>query len=375
MSIFAVRPVSFQTRLSVLPVAAAILVMITALPSPAARNSYSREPQSLHPLFETPQHQEDLAFAKLTQSKSQITNLRSFSKPLCTQAVFEVLTLPVAWPNSLKNRLSMGLFARPGKYPTMVRFANFSEQEGSDETPDWRRLDMALLLPERSPLPNSRLDFTFLTTRWSHLNDSTTWAVVADLEETGVIKTSLAWGLGKVLPARRALSQLVNDKDHAPLGSLDFTSQRRSYFGLFVSRWGQFEAARYSLEPCPNNPAKPLTNHPDRLRQELRRHLLEDSVTSCFDFKVQLLETQNLLDERGRLHRPQEWAENAGLEWSEARAPKRTLGRLQLKSQSVLSQEDCRLFQFLPMTNTTPDHQGLGSLARSLRQLEQAVTR
>ena len=61
-------------------------------------------------------------------------------KGICVRAEFEVLDLTGTRRQALAARLAKGIFAKPGKYPAIVRFGNADPKINSDFKPDVRSL-------------------------------------------------------------------------------------------------------------------------------------------------------------------------------------------------------------------------------------------
>jgi hypothetical protein len=66
------------------------------------------------------------------------------AKGVCTRAQFEVFDLTVKREPALATRLAKGIFAKPGVYPAVVRFANADASVNSDFKPDVRSLSFSV---------------------------------------------------------------------------------------------------------------------------------------------------------------------------------------------------------------------------------------
>ena len=91
---------------------------------------------------------------------------------------------------------------------------------------------------------------------------------------------------------------------------------------------------KYSAIP-EHNPARPLQPGPNRLQDELMRHVNEDEQMSEFAFALQFLEPARMTH-RGHTQEPAFWVENADIEWNERESPFHVVGRLRLLPKSVL---------------------------------------
>jgi hypothetical protein len=66
---------------------------------------------------------------------------------VCVRAQFEVFDVTANRAAELATRLAKGIFARPGVYPAVVRFANADSNINSDFKPDVRSLSFSVDLP------------------------------------------------------------------------------------------------------------------------------------------------------------------------------------------------------------------------------------
>jgi catalase len=62
------------------------------------------------------------------------------AKGVCARAQFEVFDVTAERDHVLAARLAKGIFAKPGVYPAVVRFANADPNVNSDFKPDVRSL-------------------------------------------------------------------------------------------------------------------------------------------------------------------------------------------------------------------------------------------
>jgi catalase len=75
------------------------------------------------------------------------------AKGVCAHARFEVYDATVGRDPELAMRLAKGIFARPGIYPAIVRFANADANINSDFKPDVRSLSFSVDLTRNQALP------------------------------------------------------------------------------------------------------------------------------------------------------------------------------------------------------------------------------
>src|SRR5476649_738315 len=63
---------------------------------------------------------------------------------VCVRAQFEIFDVTAKQPPELAARLARGIFAKPGVYPAVVRFANSDPHVRSDLKPDVRSLSFSV---------------------------------------------------------------------------------------------------------------------------------------------------------------------------------------------------------------------------------------
>ena len=66
------------------------------------------------------------------------------AKGVCVGAQFEVFEVTAGRDAALAARLAKGMFAKPGAYPAVVRFANSDPKVNSDFKPDVRSLSFSV---------------------------------------------------------------------------------------------------------------------------------------------------------------------------------------------------------------------------------------
>ena len=148
--------------------------------------------------------------------------------------------------------------------------------------------------------------------------------------------------------------------------------QQLRYWSNVPFRHGVTDVVKYSASPCAGNPARPLrANNPNALRDELIRHLNEDSRMSSFDVGLQFLDTEKM-SYRGKRRDTDFWIENASVEWKETQAPFHTVGRLTLLPKSQLSAEASAAMYIDVTENSTPDSLPVGGVNRARWHAEMA---
>jgi catalase len=100
------------------------------------------------------------AQARFARKQKRPLGRGTHTKGVCVRATLEIFDVAkTAGDPALAARLARGLFAKPGKYPATVRFANAASAVYADSKRDVRALSFAVELPAGvvSPQP-ARLD-------------------------------------------------------------------------------------------------------------------------------------------------------------------------------------------------------------------------
>src|SRR6266571_2031051 len=99
------------------------------------------------------------------------------AKGICAKAQFEVFDVKVGRDLVLAARLAKGIFAKPGVYPAVVRFANSDSKVNSDFKADVRSLSFSVdLTRDGAAVPDGnvgRRDFSLQNATTLPINDST----------------------------------------------------------------------------------------------------------------------------------------------------------------------------------------------------------
>jgi hypothetical protein len=141
--------------------------------------------------------------------------------------------------------------------------------------------------------------------------------------------------------------------------------QQLRFWSTVPFRHGPIDVVKHSATPSPDNPAQPLQrSNPNGLRDELIRHLEEDSKMSGFDFGLQFLDADRMTY-WGTRRDANFWIENASVKWKETQAPFHTVARLTLMSKSQLSPQASEATYFDVTGNSTPDSVPVGSINRA----------
>jgi hypothetical protein len=217
------------------------------------------------------------------------------AKGVCARAQFEVFNVAAGRDPGLAPRLARGMFAEPGVYPAIVRFANADPKKNSDFKADVRSLSFSVDLNRGgTAVPNAkpgRQDFSLQNTATLPINDSTAFLALFKVLTASNPAAGL-WSLpfkDKLRVLRTlVLAQLQVHQTIKPYQQLRYGSN-------VPFRHGPIDVVKYSATPCPDNPAGPLQkSNPNGLQDELIRHLNEDNKMSGFDFGVQFLDADRM---------------------------------------------------------------------------------
>jgi hypothetical protein len=285
------------------------------------------------------------------------------AKGICARARFEVFDATAGREPALGTRLAKGIFAKPGVYPAVVRFANADPNINSDFKPDVRSLSFSVVLAEHGANASNggRQDFSMQNATTLPINDSAAFVAIMKLL-TASNQAAILWAL----PFRdklRVLRTLTLAELQARQKIRPY--QQLRYWSTVPFRHGATDIVKFSAKPSPDNPASPLKwNNPSGLQDELDRHLREDGRMSSFDFAIQFLNVDRMTYWRKR-RAADFWIENASVEWKEIEAPFHTIARLTLLPCSRLSPDESAATYFDVTGHSTPDSIPLGSINRA----------
>jgi catalase len=278
------------------------------------------------------------------------------AKGVTVRAQFEALDMSIGHDATLTARLARGIFAKPGIYPATIRFANSDSREHSDMKPDVRSLSFSVELPT-----GGRQDFSMQNATTLPINDAR--AFLATMKVLTAPKPAAGlWSLpfNDKLRVIRTLT-LAGLQTHQKVKPY----QQLRYWSTVPFRHGPLEAVKHTANPSPRNPAQPLQKrNPKALKDELIRHVNEDSIMSSFDFGIQFLDADKMTY-RGRQFDSNFWLENASVEWKESESPFHNIGKLTLLPKSPLSPDEEAAVYFDVTGNSTPDSTPLGSINRA----------
>src|SRR5882724_10196409 len=297
------------------------------------------------------------------------------AKGICAKAQFEVFDMNVGRDLVLATRLAKGIFAKPGIYPAMVRFANSDSKVSSDFKADVRSLSFSVNLTPKGAAGSGangggRQDFSLQNATTLPINDSTAFLAIMKLMTASNPAVGL-WSLPfkDKLRVLRTLT-LVQFQTHQEIKPY----QQLRYWSNVPFRHGPNDVVKQSAIPSPDNPGMPLQrSNPNGLQDELVRHLNEDTKMSSFDFGLQFLDAGKMTYWGQRMD-SNFWTENASVEWKEEEAPFHTVARLTLLPKSQLPPDAGEAAYFDVTKHATPDSTPIGSINRA-RQHGEAASR
>ena len=285
------------------------------------------------------------------------------AKGVSVEAQFEVFDVTVGRDPVMAARLAKGIFAQPGIYPATVRFANSDPSVNSDFKADVRALSFSVDLTRGGTAVSAagiaRQDFSLQSAPTLPINNARAFlATMKLLTASNPAKGLWSLSFRDQLSVLRTLvlARLQSHKAHK-------SYQQLRYWSTVPFRHGPVDVVKQTAIPLPGNPAHPLQKHnPDSLRDELIRHLDQDSTMCSFDFGLQFLEPEKMTY-WGTRQDAGFWVENASVEWRESQVPFHTVARLTLMPKSQLSTADAT---YIDVTgNASPDSEPVGSINRA----------
>jgi catalase len=290
---------------------------------------------------------------------------------VCVRGQFEIFDVAAERAPELAARLAKGIFAKPGVYPAVVRFANADSNINSDFKPDVRSLSFSVDLTRDGTAPASRQDFSMQNAATLPINDSP--AFVATIKVLTASNPVAGLWLLPFKDKLKVVRTLALAEWQARQSIKPY--QQLRYWSTVPFRHGPHDVVKFSAMPSPDNPAHPLQKgNPKGLQDELIRHIREDGQMSRFDFAVQFLDIGKMTY-WGRTRDANFWIENASVAWSETEAPFHAVARLTLLRNSQLSLEESEAAYFDVTGNSTPDSRPVGSINRARCPAEVASRR
>lgn len=284
------------------------------------------------------------------------------AKGICVRGTFEVFDVFAAVPDrALAARLAQGLFAHPGRYPTLIRFANGNSQILPDQKKDVRACSFAVDVPPGVlGSLTMRHDFSMNNARTFPINDPHAFAVTTTV--VAAARPSKAFRKLRMKDKLGLLRTLaLGAFQERPAG---VPYQQGTYWSTVPYHHGPADVAKYGAFACAGNAAMPLDSGPNCLQDELVRHVSHDGQMSCFDFGIQLLDAESMTY-WGRRRTPTFWIENASVRWKESQAPFHVVARLTLAPNSV-QPPDVAAAMWIDVTdNSAQDCKPIGGINRA----------
>ena len=209
---------------------------------------------------------------------------------------------------ALAARLGKGLFAHPGKYPAVVRFANAVSAPQSDAKPDVRAMSFSVEVPDGLVAPGvTRLDFSLNSATTFPMNDAYDFAAFVN-----VMAGQGLWGKLKIIWTHPIKDFLAFLKVAILGGGQQFQTpklayQQQRYWSTTPFLHGQSDAVKYSATPNPANPSKFERVGFNCLQDELSRHVNDDERMSEWQFGIQFLDTEGMTYRGAAVRRASGW--------------------------------------------------------------------
>ena len=292
------------------------------------------------------------------------------AKGVCVKAEFEVLDVRRdSGDPAMAERLARGIFAMPRIYPAIVRFANADGGHQRDRSPDVRAMSFSIDVPP-GVLPATRLDFSMNSASTFPINDSHAFAVAVRVLSAEGMRAKVRALRSLTWSEFRSLLRVMWLGRRQQKGTPRKPYQQLRYWSTVPFLHGRGDAIKYSAVPA-DNPARRLQAGPNRLQDELTRHVNEDEHMSEFTFALQFLEPGRMTH-HGHTQEPSFWVENAAVEWNDEESPFHPVARLRLLPKSVLPPAQAETFSIDVTEHSTPESRPIGGINRARWHAESA---
>jgi hypothetical protein len=295
--------------------------------------------------------EEFIAFIKAVSLKRHPTGVvRRFNQGRetgCVDAEFTVL-------DRLPPELRVGLFAEPGAYQAVIRFANASSLNDRERDVRGMAIQVRNVPGENLTAGSTTQDFV--------LNSHPVMVSPGSKEFLALLRALEAGGLER---ARYFLS-------HPKSAFIGLAARQNPTSHLDIPYWsttpylfGAGRAVKYVVRPCSSFKSalpRPLTD--TYLRDALKRHL--ERGDGCFDFMVQFQTDASRMP-----------IEDASVEWKERESPYRAVARIRIPKQPVDASDGaarCESVAFNPW-HSLADHRPLGDFNRARREIYTEMAR
>jgi hypothetical protein len=270
------------------------------------------------------------------------------------EATFEVL-------GGLPDHARHGLFAKPGRHDTLVRFSNGASRVQKDDAGDVRGVAVKVLGVDGEKVLGTARTQDFLAI----LSSATPFRTADEFVQMVWAARSPALALPRVIGAlgfsglgllRKLLAGISQ-----PVGSL----ATRRFFSALPIQCGPF-AARFALTPL-SAPDAPPTRGPDRLAEDLAARLREGPIEWAFELQFFVDEAKTPI-------------EDASVDWLESDSPYVRVGTLVLPEQDASSERGRGIAARVEKLSFDPwhaltEHKPLGNMMRARKHAYFASTR
>jgi hypothetical protein len=274
--------------------------------------------------------------------------IRRFNQTRSTACVRAEFTVPEGLPADLR----VGLFANPGAFQGLIRFANATSE--SDKEQDIRGMSIKLTGVPGTNLTQGSTEQDFVL--FSH----PIMLAATAKEFLELLKANEARGLKRITyfatHPRSAAIAAAAEAHHTC--HLDIP-----YFSATPYRFGAGRAVKYIAKPTsPRRSEKPLHLTDSYLLDNMRDHLSHADAT--FDFCVQFQTDPETMP-----------IEDAMVEWKEKDSPYRKVATIRIPAQAFESADQMALAERIAFNpwNCLEPHQPLGGMNRARRAIYTAL--
>ena len=273
--------------------------------------------------------------------------IRRFNQGRASGCVHAEFIVPADLPPAYR----VGLFAAPGTYRAVIRFANANSSTDRDK--DVRGMSIAVAgVPGENLTPNA-------TSQHFVLNSHPVMVSPDAKSFMAFLEASEAGGLRRLLyvAAHPAVARIGLAARQRPTCHLDI-----SYWSATPYLFGAGRAVKYRVRPTSTHKsAMPSSPGDDYLARALAAHLRDREAS--FDFLVQF-----------QVDADRTPIEDATVEWKETDSPWALVARLRIPPQAVTAPGDaaCETLAFDPW-QALVEHRPLGSMNRARRAIYPAL--
>ncbi|MFZ1918421.1 MAG: catalase family protein [Terriglobales bacterium] len=283
----------------------------------------------------------------------------------CLKSTFTVL-------DNLNPKFRFGLFAKPGRYQSWVRYSSGNEYPQPDSTRDARGMAIKVmgvggkkLLEEDGLPPASTQDFPLMNATQFFIRDIDEYAEFTKYLSSGLgARAKYGYFLGG-FPIPNPFNSHLHEMMLAlkTLKPAPDSLLNTQYYSVSAFELGPELSVKYSARPCKDSPAADVDrSDPNFLRLEMVKRL--SAGGACFDFMVQRqIPGKNMP------------VEDTTVEWSEDDSPFVPVARLDIPSQQFEQNNNfCEDLSFTPW-HSLPEHRPIGVMNRIRKAVYLEVSR